>query len=74
MLLSILTALLFASGAVRAEDYLIDDISTSDSCTTVQAGDHLLLEYEIVLGNGTVVSSNKPPEQLYHVLFDEFVS
>jgi hypothetical protein len=72
MFLSIL-ALLLAS-CVRAEDYLIDDVFTPHACATLQAGDHLLLEYDIVLGDGTVVSSNKAPEQFYHVLFDEFVS
>ena len=55
-------------------DYSTEDVFVPVQCDSVaKPGDHLLLEYSIVLANGTITSYLKAPSQLYHILLDKSV-
>ena len=55
-------------------DYTTHDVYVPTQCDSVaKAGDHLLLEYRVVLSNGTVTSSLKAPSQLFPVLLEASV-
>jgi hypothetical protein len=56
-------------------DFSTEDIYVPAQCDSVaKPGDHLLLEYEVRLANGTVTASLRAPSQLYHVLLEKMVS
>jgi hypothetical protein len=57
-----------------SKDYTTEDIFIPAQCDSVaKPGDHLLLEYEVRFGNGTISSSLRRPSQLYHILLDKSV-
>lgn len=52
----------------------VDDVFFPADCEQVaKPGDHILLEYRVILPNGTISHSLAPPNQLYHVLLDQWV-
>ncbi|KAJ1431981.1 ankyrin repeat-containing domain protein [Ochromonadaceae sp. CCMP2298] len=53
-------------------DYKIEDVFTPVSCgEPAKIGDHILIEFAVVLENGTETSAQKSPMQLYHVLLGD---
>ena len=52
-------------------DFDIRDEFIPEQCDQIAtAGDHLLIEYDIVFANGTKGAALKEPSQLYHILLD----
>ncbi|RYH07507.1 hypothetical protein EON65_41715 [archaeon] len=65
-----LAVLMGSQAALNVEDVFVP----ADCEQVAKPGDHILLEYQVRLPNGTISHSLAPPSQLYHVLLDQWVS
>lgn len=59
----------------RSVEYQMFDILIPESCESIAApGDHILIEYEVKLSDGSIGSFVKRPQQLFHIILDTSVS
>ena len=43
------------------------------NCIKAKKGDHLMIEYQVILKDGSVVMSRQKPDQYYHFIIEESV-
>ena len=43
------------------------------NCIKAKIGDHLMIEYQVILKDGSVVMSRQKPDQYYHFIIEESV-
>ena len=69
-IVAVLANLMGCQAAVNVEDLFMP----ADCEQVAKPGDHILLQYQVRLPNGTVSHALAPPSQLYHILLDQWVS
>ena len=48
-------------------------IDNNKNCIQSKVGDHLMIEYQVVLKDGSIVMSRQKPDQYFHFILEESV-
>lgn len=52
----------------------VNDNNNNKNCIKAKVGDHVMIEYQVVLKDGNVVMARQKPDQLFHFIIEESVS
>jgi len=74
ILLFLLSLLLYISLIYcNNNDTSIINDDNNKNCIKAKIGDHLMIEYQVILKDGSVVMSRQKPDQYYHFIIEESV-